>query len=109
MSVDTIRAMSQNARSAGLLLSSSSIGQRNLALNAVAESIRTHLPEIFSANELDLQAATEEKLSAPLLTRLKFGDDKALRVIEGLTALAERPTGWCNIVAQHPEGRVRAS
>ncbi len=27
----------------------------------------------------------------------------------GLTALAERPTGWCNIVAQHPEGRVRAS
>ena len=91
MSVDTIRALSQNARRAGLLLSSSTLEQRNRALGAIAESIEARLPEIFSANELDLQAAAEEKLAAPLLTRLKFGESKAQRVIDGLNALAELP------------------
>jgi glutamate-5-semialdehyde dehydrogenase len=91
MSVDTIRAMSQDARRAGLLLSSAPIEQRNAALLAIAESIRAHLPEIFEANELDLQAAAEEKLAAPLLTRLKFDESKAQRVTEGLIALSELP------------------
>lgn len=91
MSVDTIRAMSQNARHAGLLLSSSTLEQRNVALHAIADAITTHLPDIFHANELDMQAAAEEKLAAPLLSRLRFSESKAQRVIDGLTALAELP------------------
>jgi glutamate-5-semialdehyde dehydrogenase len=91
MSVDTIRAMSQNARRAGLLLSSSSIEQRNKALSAIAESVAAHLPEILSFNELDMQAAADEKLAAPLLSRLRFHESKARRVIDGLTALTELP------------------
>ena len=91
MSADTIRTLSQNARHAGLLLAAAPVEQRNAALLAIAESIQAHLPEIFEANELDLQAAAEEKLAAPLLTRLKFDESKAQRVTEGLTALAQLP------------------
>ena len=91
MSVDSIRAMSQSARRAGLLLSSTPIEQRNRALSAIAESIQAHLPEIFEANELDMQAAADEKLAAPLLSRLRFHESKAERVIDGLHALAELP------------------
>jgi glutamate-5-semialdehyde dehydrogenase len=83
--------MSQDARRAGLLLSSSGIEQRNAALLAIAESIRAHFNGIFSANELDMQAAAEEKLSAPLLSRLRFNEAKAQRVIDGLTALSQMP------------------
>jgi len=91
MSVDTIRTMSQSARRAGLLLSSSSLEQRNKALLCVADAINAHLPEIFAANELDMQNAAEEKLAAPLLNRLRFGEGKAKRVTDGLIALANLP------------------
>ena len=56
MAADTIRTMSQNARRAGLLLSTLSLEKRNAALKAIAESINDHLADIFAANELDLQA-----------------------------------------------------
>ncbi|HPF88963.1 MAG TPA: glutamate-5-semialdehyde dehydrogenase [Candidatus Limiplasma sp.] len=91
MSVESIRTMSQSARRAGLILSSSTLEQRNAALLAIADAIQAHLPEIFAANEQDMQAAAEEKLAAPLLSRLRFSQSKAQRVIDGLTALTALP------------------
>ena len=91
MSVDTIRTMSQDARRAGLTLSTLSLEQRNAALKAIAQSIEEHVADINTANELDLQAAAQEKLAAPLLSRLKFSESKAERVIDGLHALTQLP------------------
>ncbi len=91
MSDDSIRTMAQDARRAGLLLSTLSLEQRNAALVAIAESIQAHSAEIFAANEQDLKLAAEESLAAPLLSRLKFSESKAERVIDGLQALAELP------------------
>ena len=91
MSVETIRTMSQSARRAGLALSSTTIEQRNAALLAIAEAIQAHMPEISHANELDMQSAAAEKLAAPLLSRLRFSENKAQRVIDGLHALADLP------------------
>ncbi len=91
MSDDSIRSMAQDARRAGLLLSTLDVEQRNAALTAIAKSIQEHLPAIFAANELDLQQAADEALAAPLLSRLKFGQEKADRVLEGLHALAKLP------------------
>mgnify|MGYP001399091063 CR=1 FL=1 len=91
MSDASIRTMAQDARRAGLQLSTLPLTQRNAALTAIARSIRADLAEIFAANELDLQQAAEEKLAAPLLSRLKFSESKAERVIDGLNALADLP------------------
>ena len=88
MAQDSIRTMAENARHAGLALSASTIEQRNHALLAIGRAIERHLDTIVLANERDVQKALEENLSAPLISRLRFGEAKAKRVIEGLQALA---------------------
>lgn len=83
--------MAENARQAGLTLSASTIEQRNQALLAIGRAIERHLDTIVLANERDVQRAIEENLSAPMVSRLCFGEAKARRVIEGLQALALLP------------------
>jgi glutamate-5-semialdehyde dehydrogenase len=92
MSADTtIRSMAFAARQAGLSLSATTIEQRNAALLSIADAIRRRLPEIMEANERDIAKAEAERLSAPLVSRLHFREQKADRVIDGLIALAALP------------------
>ncbi len=87
----TVQAMAQTAQKAARQLAAVSIEVRNAALLAIADGIFTHKQEIMEANALDVAQATEEKLSAPLLSRLKVNDAKCQRMIEGLQALAQLP------------------
>lgn len=91
MAGDTIRTMAENARQSGLVLSASTIEQRNQALLAIGRAIERHLDMIILANERDVQKAIDENLSSPMVSRLRFGEVKANRVIEGLQALALLP------------------
>ncbi|MCE5343471.1 MAG: glutamate-5-semialdehyde dehydrogenase [Eubacteriales bacterium] len=91
MTAEPIRSMAFAARQAGILLSASSIDLRNAALLSIADAIRRRLPEIIEANERDVAKAEAEHLSAPLISRLHFGEQKASRVIDGLKALALLP------------------
>lgn len=91
MASETIRSMALSARQAGLQLCATSAQQRNDALLAIADAIHKRLPDILAANERDIAKATAEDLSAPLLSRLRFGEAKAARVTEGLKALAQLP------------------
>ena len=91
MASETIRSMALSARQAGLQLCATSAQQRNDALLAIADAIHKRLPDILAANERDIAKATAENLSAPLLSRLRFGEVKAARVTEGLKALAQLP------------------
>ena len=91
MAGDSIRVMAQSARQAGLALSATSVDTRNQALLKIAEAIERNADAIFAANELDVQDATEQNLSAPLIGRLHFNQAKTQRVAEGLRALAALP------------------
>ena len=91
MADDIIRLMAQKARRTGLLLSASTLETRNQALLYIAASIKRNQQSIFEANEHDVQRALAENLSAPMVSRLHFGEAKAQRVIEGLQALAQLP------------------
>lgn len=86
-----IREMAMRARTAGLALSTVSIEQRNQALLAIGEAIRLRMPQITLANAQDVQRAMEAQLSAPLISRLRFPQTKADRVIDGLDALTRLP------------------
>ena len=86
-----IREMAARARAAGLALSAVSNEQRNAALLAIGAAIHQHMPHIMEANALDIQNATDAKLSAPLIGRLRFAEAKAARVVEGLGALTQLP------------------
>ena len=86
-----VQTMAEYARKAARRLAAVSAESRNAALLAIADGIAANKAEIMEANVLDVAQAIEEKLSAPLLSRLKVTDQKCDRMIEGLRALAKLP------------------
>ena len=86
-----LHELAGNARNAFYELSVSPLEQRNQALSALADRLRAHQEEIFSANEEDLRQAEGESLAAPLLHRLRFGKEKLEQVTAGLVSLRELP------------------
>lgn len=86
-----VTMMAEAARKASRQLAAVSLETRNAALLAIADGIDAHKEEIMQANVLDVAQATEENLSAPLLSRLKVNEAKCQRMIDGLRALAELP------------------
>ena len=82
-----LHVMAASARSAFYALSAASDEKRNRALEKLAFLLSDRKDSIFQANRLDLDAAVSENLSAPLLHRLTFGEEKLKQVILGLEAL----------------------
>ena len=86
-----LHEIASRARSAFYGLSVSPAEKRNAALTALARLLEEHKEEIFAANRTDLEAAAAENLAAPLLHRLKFGDEKLAQTVRGLEALSGLP------------------
>ncbi len=87
----TILDMAKEAREAALKLASASLEQRNAVLLAIADRLEQCQEKILQANALDVAKATQEGLSAPLLSRLKLTQAKCARMSEGLRSLALLP------------------
>lgn len=83
-----LHAMSVLSRDAFYKLSVSDAGCRNRALLYMADSLSENRDDIFTANDLDVRQAEQEQLAAPLLHRLRFGEEKLQQVILGLKDLA---------------------
>ncbi len=86
--------MAQRARKAVQAMSSLSSGGvsvRNDALRLMAQELSQRAEAIFAANKLDLAQAEAEKLSPPLLSRLRFDEAKLAQVVSGLLSLAQLP------------------
>ena len=75
------------ARNAAAQLAASSLEQRNAALQGIAEALDQGRDALKEANTADLLAAKEERLEAPLLSRLELNDRKIDQLIDGLKAL----------------------
>lgn len=87
----SIRDMAAQAREAALQLAAATLVQRNKALLAIADKIEGNQQRIMQANLHDVEIATAEGLSAPLLSRLKLSEVKCRRMVEGLRSLAQLP------------------
>ena len=87
----SVRELAQKARVASAPLSASSLSARNQTLLAIAEEISSHVPQLLQVNQEDVEQAREEKLAAPLLSRLQLTKGKCQRMIEELQALAALP------------------
>jgi len=101
-----LHQMAAASRQAALILAAASAEMRNSALLAMAETLVSRKDEIFVANEADVAEATEAKLAAPLLNRLKFREEKLSAVTEGLRALAglSDPIGKTSYACELTEG-----
>jgi len=82
-----IKEFAQSAKKASILLSAAKTEEKNNALKAVAVALKKRSAEIVAANQEDIERSEKEQLSAPLLKRLKFDEEKIQGVIDGIESL----------------------
>ncbi len=100
-----LHAMAASARDAFYRLSVADSARRNRVLLALCEQLDKDREIIFRANREDMRCAEEEGVSAPLLHRLLFREEKMEQVRRGLLSLSELPdpigrTVFCNEITE---------
>lgn len=98
--------MAFNAREASILLAASNTELKNRALEQIAFELTNNKDEIIKANKIDLERSREENISAPLLKRLKFDEQKISDVISGIYSLIrlEDPVGQTLMATELDKG-----
>jgi len=74
----TIEGMARRARAAALSSARLDAAARRRALEAMADAIDTHREQILAANALDLSTAERNRVSGPMLDRLRL-DERAVK------------------------------
>jgi glutamate-5-semialdehyde dehydrogenase len=85
--VDIARKTRAAARQLALLAT----GERNNAIEAIAQALETATPEILAANVADCQAAAAAGISPSLQARLKLGETKLKAAIAGVRDVIKLP------------------
>ncbi len=86
-----IKQTAIRAKEASFHLAALGSEEKNNALVQIARALEAEKSAILSANQNDLAKAEQERLSSPLLKRLKFDEDKLSEAIDGLNSLTELP------------------
>ena len=85
-----ILELSKSAKNASVTLSAVKTDVKNKALAEIAKILKNRSAEIVSANKKDLADAEKNKLSTPLLKRLKFDENKIADVVSGIESLIKQ-------------------
>jgi glutamate-5-semialdehyde dehydrogenase len=83
----SIADIAKQAKKASIPLAAIKTDTKNDALAKIAEALKQNVDKIISANKKDLAGAKKNKLSAPLLKRLKFDENKIADVVAGIKSL----------------------
>ncbi|WP_041397276.1 glutamate-5-semialdehyde dehydrogenase [Spirochaeta africana] len=105
---ETVQTVTERSRHVAPVLAACSGETISTALNAMADSLQQHAPEIFAANNEDILRSQEEQIDLPLLKRLKFDQPKLDGVTDGLRQLAamENPLGKIQSVRELDAGLI---
>ena len=98
--------MGQKAKEASYVLMTSSIGQKNDALQKMADELITNTSYILEENKKDLKNAMDRGISKAMLDRLSLDEDRIKGMAKGLTdliALAD-PVGEVTSMWRRPNG-----
>jgi hypothetical protein len=83
--------LGQQARTASRRLASATTGEKNTALNAIADDLADQRDFLMLENRKDLEAGAAKGLDAALLDRLELTDARIDAMIEGLRQIAALP------------------
>ena len=86
-----IQTTAQNARTASLELATLPTETKNNFLEKLADQLIAQTEAIINANQLDIDAARETGLSAPMTERLTLNAERILRMAEGVREVAKLP------------------
>src|SRR5699024_11355599 len=97
----TVRGVTRIARSAkaaSSLLATASTAEKNAALVAIAEALRTGTDRIVKANDADIAAGTECGMSEALLDRLRLDADRIAAIADSVEAIVDVADPVGNVV-----------
>lgn len=94
-----MQRIGQQARTAARAIALANTVTKQTALRAAAEAIGGQASEILSANALDVQTATEARLSPAMLDRLKLDHDRLAAIQRSLLAIADLPDPVNQVIA----------
>jgi len=99
-------ALGQRARTAARAIALASSADKNRALNAMAEALRTNIPDIVAANRTDMETARQAGRPNSFLDRLKLDADRIEAMASGVEAIAglDDPVGTVIAEWTRPNG-----
>lgn len=87
--LDALTGRLEAARRAARVLATMTAGQKNAALEAIAESVLTNAARILSANELDLANGRENGIADGLQDRLRLDDRRLASLASAVRQIGE--------------------
>lgn len=97
----TVRGVTRivrNAKSASSLLATASTAEKNAALGAIAEALRSNTDRIVKANDADIAAGTENGMSESLLDRLRLDADRIATIADSVEDVIDLADPVGNVV-----------
>lgn len=86
-----IEQMAREAQGASVKLAMTTLGERNVALQAMADALRANAAAIIQANAKDMEAAAQAGTSESILDRLMLDEGRIEDAAQGLESLKELP------------------
>ncbi|WLD58999.1 glutamate-5-semialdehyde dehydrogenase [Salinispirillum sp. LH 10-3-1] len=101
-----VEQVGQQARTAATVMMTASAGQKNTALEQIAQALRDGQDYIIAENQKDLAAGRDRGLTDAMLDRLTLNDERIAGMIEGLRQVAslQDPVGAINGMEYRPSG-----
>jgi glutamate-5-semialdehyde dehydrogenase len=103
-----VRELGTNARAALPALARADSAQKDRALGAAAEALRTTADELLAANAADVAAARTSGMTASFLDRLTLTAERIVAMAAGLEAVAGLPDPVSRLLESHarPNGLI---
>ena len=89
--LDQLHSFGKAARNAARVLATSTTAQKNEALLGMASQLLKDQQEILAANLLDVNAATEKKISSAMIDRLMLNQERLHGMAESIRTAAALP------------------
>jgi glutamate-5-semialdehyde dehydrogenase len=95
-----MESMGRAAAAAAQVLAVASTDVKNRALRAAAASLQREIPQILTANRLDLAAAREANLSAAMLDRLMLDEKRIEGIAQGIDEIVKLADPVGTVIAE---------
>lgn len=101
-----VEQVGQQARAAAAIMMTASAGQKNAALEHIAQALMAQQDNIIAENQKDLQAGRARGLTEAMLDRLALTPERIAGMIEGVRQVAslQDPVGTINGMEYRPSG-----
>ena len=89
--MEYIEQLGTNAKAAEPVVSAMGTKEKNAALGAISDALRSHITEIIGANQLDIDAARKNGMSEAMIDRLTLTEARINGMAEGVDKVISLP------------------